>query len=116
MASFEKRALSGSTDGAPIAVAATATPGTLIHTAVTGTADFDEVWLYAVNVGSAAALLTVEFGGTTAAEQIAVTVEPKDGLLLVVPGLVLQNGALVRAFAATANVVNVSGFVNRIAS
>ena len=39
MATFTKKKLSGSTDGKPIAVAATATPGTLIHTAVTGTVE-----------------------------------------------------------------------------
>ena len=48
MATYTKRLLSGSTNGRPIKVAATATPGTTIHTAVTGTTDFDEVWIYNV--------------------------------------------------------------------
>ena len=114
MASFEKLKLSESTNGAPMAVGETESPGTLIHTAVAGTSDYDEVWLYAANVGEAAATLTIEFGGDTQAEQIIVTVEPQDGLLLVVPGLVLQDEAEVRAFADTADVVNICGFVNRI--
>jgi len=46
-----KRKLSGSTDGKPIKVVATATAGTTIHTAVAGTTagTFDEIWLYAYN-------------------------------------------------------------------
>ena len=41
---YTKEFLSGSTDGEPIAIAAVATPGTLIHTA-DGAAK-DEVWIY----------------------------------------------------------------------
>ncbi len=37
MATYSKVLLSGSTNGKQIKVAATATPGTTIHTAVTGT-------------------------------------------------------------------------------
>jgi hypothetical protein len=43
--------------------------------------------------------------------------QSRAGLLLVVPGLILQGNAtplVVRAFAATANVVMVGGYVNRI--
>jgi hypothetical protein len=115
MAAFSKLPLSGSTNGKPIKVAATATLGTTIHTAVSGTSDFDEIWLYAMNTSSAAVQLTIEFGGATAPDQnLIVTVQPKDGLLLVVPGLILQNGLVVTAFASTADVVTLSGFVNRI--
>jgi hypothetical protein len=49
MATFSKELLSGSTNGKAIKVAETATAGTTIHTAVSGTASFDEVWLYAHN-------------------------------------------------------------------
>ena len=47
MATFSRVLLSGGTSGAPIPVAATATPGTLIHTAVAGATSFDEVYLWA---------------------------------------------------------------------
>ena len=36
-------------------------------------------------------------------------------LAMVVPGLVLTNSLVVRAFAATANVILINGYVNRIA-
>jgi hypothetical protein len=115
MATFSKILLSGSTNGKPIAVAATATAGTTIHTAQSGTSGLDEVWLYAVNSSTASVKLTIEFGGTTTAENIELTVTPESGLVLVVPGLVLNNSLVVRAFAATTNVINISGYVNRIA-
>lgn len=117
MATAVKRKLSGSTDGKPIKVAATSSTGTTIHTAVAGTTagTFDEVWLWAFNSDTSDRTLTVEFGGTTAPDyNIVVTVPLKTGLMLVVPGLILQNGAVVTAFASAANVVCLSGFVNAI--
>jgi len=115
MATFSKLALSGSTNGRLIKVVATVTAGTIIHTAVAGVVDFDEIWIYAVNSDTAARKLTIEFGGVAAPDDlIEKTIPAEDGLLLIVPGFVLQNGLLVRAFAATANVVLIGGFVNRI--
>lgn len=116
MATFSKLILSGSTNGRQIPVAATATPGTLIHTAVSGTSGMDEIWLYAVNSSSSAVKLTVEWGGTTAnTDHIELTIAAESGLVLLSPGLVLNNGLAVRAFAGTTNVINISGYVNRIA-
>jgi len=116
MATFSKAKLSSSTDGKGILVVATSTPGTAVHTAVTGTGDdnFDEVWLWAVNTDTSARKLTVEFGGTSAGFIDEVTIGPEEGYVLVVPGLVLQNAAAVAAFASVANVINVIGFVNKI--
>lgn len=115
MATFTKRALSGSTNGRGIKVVQTATAGTTVHTAVAGTDDFDEVWLWAVNSDTVAAKLTLEWGGTTSPDDlIEVSLEGESGLVLVAPGLLLQNGLIVRAFADAANVVLIHGFVNRI--
>jgi len=115
MATFTKRLLSGSTNGRQIKVTATATAGTLLHTAVEGTDDLDEIWLWAVNTSAAAVVLTVEWGGTTSPDDLIVVEIPTDkGLILVAPGLVLQNELVVRAFAASANVIEIAGFVNRI--
>ena len=112
-----KRKLSGSTDGKPVKVVATATAGTTIHTAVAGTTagTFDEVWLFAYNGHTAAVALTIEFGGATVPDQnIVCTLASKSGLQMVVPGLILQNGMVVKAFAGTGNVITLSGFVNTI--
>ena len=115
MATITKRLLSGSTNGEGIKVAATATLGTTIHTAVTGTSDIDEIWLYAVNSDTTDRKLTLEFGGVTDPDNlIEFTVPAEDGLYLVSPGLVLNNAQVVTAFCATANVVMIYGWVNRI--
>lgn len=118
MATYNKLVLSGSTDGAGILVAATASAGTTIHTASSTATTFDEVWLYAVNTSASAVKLTVEWATTTAPNgNIEFTVQPENGLYLIVPGLVLKGNAtplVVRAFAATTNVIVVHGYVNRI--
>jgi len=113
MATYSKVKLSGGTDGKSIKVAATGTPGTTIHTA--HATDLDEIWLYAVNSDSTARKLTIEFGGTSAPDDlIELTIQPESGLVLVVPGLVLTNSLVVKAFAASANLVLINGYVNRI--
>jgi len=114
MATFSKQLLSGSTSGKGVLVAATATAGTLIHTAH-ATAQ-DEVWLYAVNTSTSSVKLTIEWGEATAPNgNIEVTVLPEAGLLTIVAGLILTGALTVRAFAATTNVIVMHGFVNRIA-
>lgn len=110
-----KRKLSGSTDGMPIKVVQTATAGTTIHTAISGTTagTFDEIWLWAFNSHTSNVVLTIEYGGATAPDQnIVVTVPFQGGLIPILPGLILQNSLVIKAFAATANVITLSGFVN----
>ena len=121
MATFTKLALQppGSTGtGLAIKVAATATAGTAIHTASTTTTTIDEIWLYAINSSTSSVKLTIEWGEATAPDgNIELTVLPEAGLVTVIPGLLLQGNAtakVVRAFAGTANVVMIHGFVNRI--
>lgn len=118
MATFSKNILSGSTDGKGILVTQTATAGTLVHTGPTNTAQFHEVWLYAVNTSASNVKLTVEWGGATAPnDHIEYTVPAENGLYLIAPGLLIKGNATaltVRAFAATANVIAIHGFVNQI--
>ncbi|MEN6480909.1 MAG: hypothetical protein ABFD29_01850 [Anaerolineaceae bacterium] len=116
MATYTKQKLSGSTDGKPISITATSTPGTVIHTAVAGTSNFDEIWLWAQNNGTTDVLLTVEFGSADAVNNIIVSVPYKSGMFPIIPGLILQNGATVKAFAGTTAVVSILGFVNNIAN
>jgi len=111
---LSKVLLSGSTNGQPVLVAATSDPGTTIHTAQSGTTGVDEIWLYAHNTTSSAVTLTLEFGGNGTTNLIAQSIPPQSGLFQVLPGLLLQNSLVVKAYASTTNVVAVSGFVNRI--
>jgi len=100
-----------------IKVVQTATAGTTIHTAVAGTTagTFDEIWLYAVNSDTTARKLTIEYGGVASPDDLLeLTIPAESGLVLVVPGLILQNGLVVKAFAAAANVVMIGGYVNAI--
>ena len=117
MSTINRALLSGSTNGRNIPVAATATPGTTIHTAVSGTTSFDEIYLWAANVTATTATLTIEWGGVT---------DPGDHLVkaysipgnsisfIIASGQVLNNGLVVKAFSGTASAINLSGYVNRI--
>lgn len=113
---IEKRKLSGSTDGKNIAVAATSSPGTLIHTAQAGTADgsYDEVWLWVVNNTLAAVDFVLQFGGTGSADVTAFPVPAVSGPILIAPGLPLQNSLIVRAYASNASALVIQGFVNKL--
>lgn len=114
---FNKNKLSGSTDGRGVKVVATASAGTTIHTAVTGTVanTWDELWLWAYNSDTVARLLTIQFGGTsTPDDDIKVTIPAQSGKFLVVSGLVLQNASIVKAYAAAANVIILFGYVNEV--
>ena len=116
MATFSKVALSGATTGVPIAVAQTASTGTTIH--ATGTSAIDEVWLYATNTSSSAVTLTIQFGGTATVNQIQQSIPANSGLTLIIPGLILApsgSAITVYAYASVASVVNISGYVNRVA-
>ena len=104
--------------GLAVKVAATSSAGTAIHTASSTATTIDEIWLYAVNTSTSSVKLTIEWGEVTAPDgNIELTVLPEAGLVTVVPGFLLQGNAtpkVIRAFAGTANVICIHGFVNRI--
>ena len=120
MATYSKQLLSVSTDGRATKVVATAiASGTLIHTGSATATVFDEVWIYAQNNHSADVAVRLGFGGVTDPDDIIeYTVKTKGGLYLLVPGLILKGNATtaltIRAAAGTANVISLSGYVNRI--
>ena len=119
MATYTKQLLSGSSQGKAIKVAETSSTGTTIHATGTSSSIIDEVWLYAYNSDTAYRTLTIQFGGTTAVDNdIKIVLPSQSGLTLVVPGLILTGtGAAantVYAYADAANVVTISGYINRI--
>jgi len=117
MSAIVKRKLSGSTDGKPIKVTGTATASAdTIHTAVAGTTagTYDEIWIFAQNNSDEPITLTIEFGGTTVPDNVIVcTLASKAGPQLIIPGLILQNAKVVKAFASTTNVISLTGHVNK---
>lgn len=119
MAIYTKKILSASTDGRPVLVAATASPGTTIHTGSSTPTTLHEVWLYASNPDTVQRLITIQWGGTTSPnDHITLYLPAQSGLTVVAPGLLLQGNAtplVIRAFADSASKVNISGYVNEIA-
>ena len=114
MATFNTHKLSGSTDGRNIKVAATATAGTTVHTAQVSAADEDFIYLWAMNSDTTDRKLTLEHGGTTAPDDLTeITIPAEAGWVPVLSGMPLRNSLVLRAFAASANVVNVNGYVVR---
>ena len=119
MATYSKSILSGSTNGRAVLVNTTTSNTCVVHTGSTNTSVQHEVWLYAQNTDTTDRKLTIEFGGVTSPNDlIEQTVTAEGGLILVVPGLVLTGNSStaprITAFAATANVVTLHGFVNII--
>jgi hypothetical protein len=118
MATYSKVALSGSTNGKQIKVDQSSSSGTLIHTAQSGTTYWDEVWIYAVNSSSTQVQkLTIQWGGTASPDdEIEVVIGTESGYVLVIPGLLLQNSLVVRAYSTNANTILINGYVNRISA
>ena len=121
MATMSYHLLSGTpANGRGIKLTDTATSvntdaGYLIHTAVSGTSDIDQVYIYAMNTDGSDRKLTIEWGGTTSPDDlIEVTIAAESGLVLVVPGLPIQNGLLIKAFASLADVITIHGYVHRV--
>lgn len=118
MSSFAPVLLSGSTGGRQIKVAATATVGTTIHATGTSATIQDEIWLWCTNSDTTARKLTVEWGDVSSPDDLVeITIPPESGPVLVIPGWrLVGTGAAARtvtAFAATANVLLISGYVSR---
>lgn len=115
---FSHEVLSGSTNGLGIKITGTNTAGGVtFHTAISGTTSRDEVWVWLQNnnASGVSRTVTIEFGGTTAIDnQIILSIPPKSGPVLAVPGFPLRNGLLVKAFADVANEVVAYGYVNRV--
>lgn len=117
MATYSRQLLSGSTNGKAIKVVATATAGTTIHTAIAGTTAYDELYLWVTNTDTSARTLTIEFGGVTDPDCLivkALSIPASSPPIPILTGQVLQNALVVGAFASAANVLLISGYVNRI--
>ena len=103
---------SGSTNGKPIKVVATATAGTTFHTA--HATALDEVTMYLTNTDSVDRVVTVEFGGVSSPDNLMKFTLPPNESVLAVPGIPLTNSLTVGVFASAANVVTMWGYINRI--
>ena len=119
MATYSKQFLSGSTQGKAVKVAATSSPGTTIHATGTSSTVIDEVWLFATNSSSSAVTLTIQYGGTASPDnETKLSIPATSGQTLVIPGFLLSGTGsaanTIYAYAGTANVIMISGYVNRV--
>ena len=113
MAVWSAAELSGSTDGRPVAISATSSPGTTVHTAATATQVTDWLYCYAANTATAARILTLEYGGTASSDQIIVSIPAQDGHYKVMDGMPIKNSLLLRGFATAGTGLAVAGYRNR---
>lgn len=93
--------------------------GTTIHATGTSSSVIDEVWLYAYNGDVSPRQLVIQYGGTTYIDNDnKITIPSQSGLTLVVAGLILTGTGsaanTIAAYASAANVITISGYVNRI--
>lgn len=112
MATYTPIVGSVNTTGRMVAVAATASTGTTLHTA--HATALDEVTIFATNIDTTARKLTIELGGTSNSDLVEYTVQPESGEVLIVDAARLTGSVVVTAFAASANVINCRVVVNRI--
>lgn len=104
---------SGSTNFLPISISSilSSSPDT-IHLA--SSTNFDEMWLDAYNYSADDGLLTICLGGTNTHQRMQVPVPTGRGLIPIIKGLKFTGGVTISAFASSANIISVVGFINRI--
>jgi len=107
--------LSGSTNGKPIKVVATATPGTTIHTGTSNTtAGNGETCIVSVyNSDTVDRTITFECGGTASPDNhVKRTIFAGDTVGVPLP--FINSTGVVGAFGSAANVLVVSGYAEKI--
>lgn len=104
---------SGTTDGMPVKVAQAATAGTLFHTCSATASVIDSVTLWLCNTSVTDVLATIELGDATAPDHNVKITVPANDLVIALAGHRMQNSKTVRVFAATINVINMFGNVDR---
>jgi len=108
--------LSGSTNGATFTVAATTLGGAnTIHTSTTGTTNWDEITIWVNNTSTSAVAISIVIDGSTVADIMTQqwVVPANSPPILICDGYFLQNAKVVKAFAGTTNVINITGHVVR---
>lgn len=107
--------LSGSTNGRPISIAATSSPGTLIHQSINqaGINIGHQLHLHAINSDSSDHILTLQLGGVTATDDLSIVIKANSQVQEILNGNNLfQNGVVIRGYADSANKILVYGYIN----
>ena len=104
----------GAGDGTGIKLSSTTLGGAnTVHTVPASKED--TIRILATNNDTVKRTATLLWGAETAVDdEITVTLQPKAGLVLIIPGLPLGAAKLVKAYAEATNVVVIHGDVNRV--
>jgi hypothetical protein len=116
MAIYTKQLLSASIDGQQIVIGGTSvTASTIIHTAPSGSAYMDEVWIYAYNDNMTSRVLNIAWGSLNESSSITrYDITSQGGRVLIIDGKLIMNGRSVYAYCSTSGSIFIDGFVNRI--
>ena len=101
------------TNGKPVAVTATASAGTTIYTATNTAGQVDEIYAEATNIDSSEHRLVLQLGGTTDAEKAYYWIPP-ESTVQILNGHRMNGGVVIRAYADSANKINLVVDVNTI--
>ena len=97
-----QKKISGTTSGA----------ADTLHTTGAG---IDEIYVYAINTSGADVYLTIVLGGTTSPDdEVTDLINSKAGYQLIIPGVRLNGTVAIKAFAASADVINCLTIVNKL--
>lgn len=113
-----QRPLSGSSDGLPIEVSATAGGATTVHTMVTGTTTMDRVFMWAGNTSTADITLIIEWGAS--ADRFKEIIPSRTTSHPVLTGQPVWgrsgsvSATVLKAHASTSAVLKLTGYINRI--
>lgn len=113
-----QRILSGSTEGLPIQVSATAASATLIHTGPTATNVWDRLYLYAGNTSTNNVTVLIDWGPST--NQIIDDVPARSGMYPLIQGALLlgrsagMSATVIKMGASSSGVLQIYGHVDRV--
>lgn len=117
--------LSSSPDGSPVQITTTGfanftgaaglplITGQIVHSGIAGTSQFDEMFLYATNRQGSGVYLIIQHGSVTSGATIQTTIAPNDGYALVIPGLPINSGSVIRAYSNVNGPISVMGYIQR---
>jgi len=107
--------LSRSAAGKAILVTGTsAATATLVHQALPGEGALDEVYIKAANNHSEPVRVTVLWGDDDPEDLFSQVIPPRDGRIDLVQGDCLGNAQAIKVYASVADVISITGHVNRI--
>jgi hypothetical protein len=110
---YARIALSGSTNFAPVNIAATSSGSpTTIHTA--DATALDELWIMAANYTNTDATLYMMYGGSSAYQIWSYPIPANTANVPVLLGQTFTGSLVISAYASITNTVSLLGSVNRI--